>query len=202
MCKNKLLLLVSLVIVPFAISCPVRALSHYMTADSEVYVGDGFMVEIDIEAVAAWNIHVASEGPVDGCTLSEADVTADAKNTAKTFTLPCEAIGSGVVSISLSGDYTTEDGTMTELSEELTVNAIEKEPERDPEEESEKTPAEADDQSKDTTKKDASSPNTGVFTGADGPQTSNQTQVFYILLASVSFIGLLALVFRSIKSKK
>ena len=93
-----------------AVSCPsVFAEVGKISVDlDKVYAGDSFVTTIDLGSVAAWNVHLAASGPVEGCALGEADVTEDARNIDKSFDVNCKALGEGTISLALSGDYTDE----------------------------------------------------------------------------------------------
>lgn len=91
-------------------------------SSSSVTVKNKFTVTVNVSGAAAWNIHVTSTGPVSGCTINEADVTSDAKDTNKTFTANCTATKEGTITISLTGDITSsKDGKAVILSEKKTV---------------------------------------------------------------------------------
>ena len=92
----------------FAFNMNVFAASGSLSvSSSSVYVGDKFTVTAKVSAAAAWNIHVTASGPVSGCTINQADATADAMDTNKTFTATCTATGTGTITIKLSGDVTS-----------------------------------------------------------------------------------------------
>ena len=87
--KLKLLLLSLISIFVFKIN--VYAASGSLSVSSgSVYVGDNFTVTANVNSAASWNIHVSSSGPVSGCSIVQADATADALDTNKTFTANCK----------------------------------------------------------------------------------------------------------------
>ena len=104
---------------------PTFATANMSVSEPDIKSGDDFTVSLSIDTVAAWNIHISSTGPVSGCTLADADTTPDALDAPKTFTSECKATGSGEINIRLTGDYTTADGTTTDLSDSITVMANE-----------------------------------------------------------------------------
>ena len=55
------------------------------TSTGTVYVGDSFTVSVNVFSAAAWNVHTSVLGPVTGCIINQADATADAMDTNKTF---------------------------------------------------------------------------------------------------------------------
>ena len=103
------------------------ASGNIYVSESNVYVNDTFSVSVSITSSAAWNIHVTASGPVSGCTINVADATADAKDDNKTFTASCRATGTGIITLSLSGDVTSaSDGNAVYLSGSRTVTVTEK----------------------------------------------------------------------------
>ena len=108
----------------------IRALAASATlsvSSNNVSVGDKFTVYVNVKSSAAWNIHVLASGPVSGCVIDQADTTADAMDTQKTFSAECNATGEGVVSISLSGDVTSaNDGIAVNISDKKSVTVNKK----------------------------------------------------------------------------
>lgn len=105
--KKVKFLLVSLISI-FAFNINVFAASGSLSVSSgSVYVGDSFTVTANVSSAAAWNIHVSASGPVSGCSINQADATADAMDTNKTFSATCTATGTGTITITLSGDVTS-----------------------------------------------------------------------------------------------
>ena len=100
----------------------VFASTSFSVSKSSVAVGDSFKVSVSANSVAAWNVHTSVEGPVSGCIINEADATADAKDTNKTFTADCKSTGVGTISITLTGDVTTASGESSDLSGTKTVS--------------------------------------------------------------------------------
>jgi len=91
-------------------------------SSSNVIVGNSFTVSVYVNQAAAWNVHVTASGPVSGCTINQADATADAMNTSKSFQATCTATAAGTINISLSGDVTGEDGGNSGLYGSATVS--------------------------------------------------------------------------------
>lgn len=115
--KKVKFLLVSLISI-FAFNINVFAASgSLVVSSSSVYVGDSFTVTTNVSSAAAWNIHVSASGPVSGCSINQADATADAMDTNKTFSATCTATGTGTITITLSGDVTSaSDGNAVNVS--------------------------------------------------------------------------------------
>ena len=115
---EKLKFLLALIISIFVLNTNVFAASGNLSVSSErVYIGDSFTVTTNISSAAAWNVHVSASGPVSGCSINQADATADAMDTNKSFTATCTATGEGVITITLSGDVTSAtDGNAVNIS--------------------------------------------------------------------------------------
>ena len=121
--KIKILLIgIVALITLFTLNIDVFAASASLsTSTSSVYVGDRFTVSVNVNA-AAWNVHTSVSGPVSGCIVNQADASADAMNTNKTFTATCTAIGEGTITITLYGDVTGDtDIYATQVSGTRTV---------------------------------------------------------------------------------
>lgn len=101
------------------------ASANLSVSKSSIYVGDSFNAIVKANGVAAWNIHISASGPVSGCKLDQADATADALDTNKTFSVTCKSTGEGIITVTLKGDVTSSnDGKPVKLSssKEVTVN--------------------------------------------------------------------------------
>lgn len=101
------------------------ASANLSVSKSSIYVGDSFNAIVKANGVAAWNIHISASGPVSGCKLDQADATADALDTNKTFSVTCKSTGEGTITVTLKGDVTSSnDGKPVKLSssKEVTVN--------------------------------------------------------------------------------
>lgn len=125
--KIKFLLFVS-IITMFAFSPNVYAASCNLSASTgSVYVNDSFTISTNIYSAASWNIHVKASGPVSGCVINQADSTADALDTNKTFSATCTATGAGTITITLSGDITAAaDDNATDVFGSKTVTVLER----------------------------------------------------------------------------
>lgn len=111
------ILLISLISI-FAFNTDVFAASGSLAVSTgSVYVGDSFTVTVNVNSAAAWNIHVSANGPVSGCSINQADATADAMDTNKSFSATCTATGTGTIIITLNGDVTSvSDGNAVNVS--------------------------------------------------------------------------------------
>lgn len=125
--KKIQIILTSLVIAFLLGANSFAASGNIYVSKSSVYAGDTFLVSVSITSSAAWNIHVMASGPVSGCTINVADATDDAKDDNKTFTSSCRATGTGIITLSLSGDVTSaSDGNAVYLSGSRTVTVTER----------------------------------------------------------------------------
>ncbi len=124
--KIKYLLMILITI--FMFTTNVFAASGSLSVNkSSVYVGDSFTVTANISSSAAWNVHVTASGPVSGCSINQADATADAMDTNKSFSATCTATGEGTITITLSGDVTSaSDGNAVGISGSKTVSVTTK----------------------------------------------------------------------------
>ena len=96
-------------------------------SSGNVYVGDSFTATVNVSGAAAWNVHMTSSGPVSGCAINQADATADAADTNKSFSATCKATGTGTITLKLTGDVTSAaDGNAVNVSGSKTVTVAEK----------------------------------------------------------------------------
>ena len=120
---KKLKFLIVFLVSMFAFNINVFAASGSLSVSSDnVSVGDSFTVTANISSAAAWNIHVSSSGPVNNCTINQANATDDAMDTNKSFTATCTATAEGTINIRLSGDVTSaSDGNAVNISSSKSV---------------------------------------------------------------------------------
>lgn len=124
--KNKLILI--LIICMFISNLKVYAASATLSVSSQsVSVGDKFTVYVKMNSAAAWNIHALATGSVGKCEIKQADTTADALDTSKTFSTICTALEEGTINIVLSGDVTSaSDGIAVNVSESVSIKVNKK----------------------------------------------------------------------------
>lgn len=115
--------LMLIIYIAFFVIVPNVNASSLYTSASTVYPGQTFTVSVSINA-AAWNIHTSTLGPVSGCIINDANASDTAMNVPKTATATCTAIDVGTITITLDGDYTTEDGNNVQLGGSTTVQVI------------------------------------------------------------------------------
>ena len=134
---KKLKLFTIIFVALFVITPKVNAASVYTSART-VYPGQSFTASVTINA-AAWNVHSSASGPVSGCVMNDADSSPTAMNMSKTVSATCTATGVGTITISLSGDYTTQDGNNVSLGGSATVQVVQK-PAQQPQQTTPQTP--------------------------------------------------------------
>ena len=137
--KIKLILtgILSFLIVILNVNAASASLS---VSSSSIYSGESFTAYVNMNGAAAWNLHVASSGPVSGCKLDIADATLDALDTNKSFPVTCTSTGVGTITLTLSGDVTSaNDGNAVNVSGSASVTVTNK-PETTPTPEPTPTP--------------------------------------------------------------
>ena len=102
--KIKFLVFSLIIMLTFNLNVYAETGGKLEVSSTNVYVGDSFTVTVKTFSAAAWNIHVSASGPVNDCSIVEANVTNDALDTDKTFSTTCTTTGEGTVTITLSGD--------------------------------------------------------------------------------------------------
>lgn len=128
---KKIKLLLILFISIFIFNIKVFAGANLSVSTNSVTKGGTFTVSVNMWGAAAWNIHVTASGPVSGCSINQADATADAMDTNKTFTATCTATGVGTINVSLSGDVTSaSDGNAVMLGGSASVTVTEPTPQQ------------------------------------------------------------------------
>ena len=124
--KIKIILMILISIFIFKTNA-FAASGNLSVSKSSVYVGDSFTVSVNVNSAAAWNVHVNATGPVQNCSINQADATADAMDTNKTFSVTCTATSTGTIMINLSGDVTSAmDENAVIISGNKTVNVVAK----------------------------------------------------------------------------
>ena len=138
---KKLKLILTGILSFLIVSLNVYAASASLTvSSSSIYSGESFTAYVNMNEAAAWNLHVASSGPVSGCKLDIADATLDALDTSKSFPVTCTSTGVGTITLTLSGDVTSaNDGNAVNVSGSASVTVTNK-PETTPTPEPTPTP--------------------------------------------------------------
>ena len=127
--KKRFFVLILMMILAFIILFSTKvfaASANLSVSSSSIHVGDTFTVTVNVSSAAAWNVHVSTSGPVSGGTINQADASADAMNTNKTFTATGTATGEGTITIKLSGDVTSEDGNNPSIGGTKTITVTAK----------------------------------------------------------------------------
>ena len=126
---KRIKLILILFISIFIFNIKVFAGANLSVSTNSVTKGGTFTVSVNMYGAAAWNIHVTASGPVSGCSINQADATADAMDTSKTFSATCTSTGAGTITINLSGDVTSaNDGIPVMLGGSATVTVTEPAP--------------------------------------------------------------------------
>lgn len=124
---KKICFLIIFTLYIFFLKVDVYASSANLSVSSNsVYVGESFSVTVNLSDVAAWNVKASADGPVSGCSIVEADVTSNALNTSKSFSVSCKTTGVGSVVVRLFGDISSSDLTTYDISDEKVVSVIRK----------------------------------------------------------------------------
>jgi len=111
----------------FIVSTHVNAAASLSVSKSTVSVGGTFTTTVKLNNVAAWEVHVHSNGPVKNCSIDASDSTADASNGSKSYSVKCTATQTGTITITLSGNTTGEsDDGATLISAKKTVTVVNK----------------------------------------------------------------------------
>lgn len=100
--------------------------SASISAPSSVESSSNVTIKVTLSSVAAWNIKIKTSGATDGATKSYADATEDAENTTKTFSVTCNSKGTGTITVTVTGDITSADGTNKDISLTKTITVKEK----------------------------------------------------------------------------
>lgn len=125
--KVKILLLLLISVFCLYTKDVYAASASLSVSSSKVYVGGSFKTTINVSAAAAWSVHLSASGPVRNCSMDQADSTANALNANKSFSVTCTAIGTGTITLTLSGDVTSaDDGLARKVSGTRTVTVVQK----------------------------------------------------------------------------
>ena len=156
--KMKNLLKTILVIAILMVGSKAHAASGSLSVSSgSVNVGDSFTASVNVSGAAAWVVKVNATGPVTNCSINQADATADAADTNKTFTANCVATGEGTITLTLSGDVTSaSDGNAVPISGSRSVTVTKK---AEPTPQPDPTPTPQPDQKQDEKKEEKKSNN-------------------------------------------
>ena len=117
---NSLLLLVAFTIPSIVFA----AGSASGSAPGTVENGSNVTFTVKVSNTAAWNIKLSGSGATKGCSQTYADVTANGKNTSKSFTVTCKATSIGTITFKATGDITSADGSNSNVSITKTVNVV------------------------------------------------------------------------------
>ena len=115
--------IIILFFVALFITIPNVNAANITSSAQTVYPGQSFNVSVSLFA-ASWNVHTSTSGPVSGCIMNDANASDTAMNVNKVVSATCTATGVGTITVSLYGDYTTEDGNNIGLSGSTTIQVV------------------------------------------------------------------------------
>ena len=123
---KKISYLIIMIMMLLCLTTGVNAAASLSTNKSTVSVGGTFKTTVSLSGVAAWEVHVSSNGPAKNCSINSADTTSDAMNGSKSYSVTCTATGEGKVTIKLTGNTTTAEGVYQDISGTKTVTVTKK----------------------------------------------------------------------------
>jgi len=123
---KKISYLIIMFVTVFCLNTVVNAAASLNTNKSTVSVGGTFKTTVNLSGVAAWEVHVSSNGPAKNCSINAADTTSDAMNGSKSYSVTCTTTGEGKVTIKLTGNTTTAEGVYQDISGTKTVTVTKK----------------------------------------------------------------------------
>ena len=94
------------------------------SAPASVENGSNVTFTVTVTNTAAWNLKLSGSGSTSGCSNSVADVTANGRNTTKSFTVTCKATSVGTINFKATGDITSEDGANSNISITKSVSVV------------------------------------------------------------------------------
>ncbi len=84
--------------------------------------GSSVTFYVTIRNAAAWNVKLSGIGSTTNCSKVEADVDKESKNNTRNFRLTCKGSDIGLISFSVTGDATSQDGSNINVSGSKRVN--------------------------------------------------------------------------------
>lgn len=92
-----------------------NASANISVSKNSIVEGESFVVKLTSYA-STWNLHVESTGPVDKCSIKQADGTDDLSSVSKSWSVTCKSTGPGTIVITLLGDTTDDEGHTKDVS--------------------------------------------------------------------------------------
>lgn len=89
---------------------------------STIETGSKVTFNVTIRSVASWNIKINGYGSTSNCSSAIADATSNGNNATKTFSLTCKGTDIGLISFSVTGDATSQDGANIKINSSNRVN--------------------------------------------------------------------------------
>ena len=107
----------------------VLAASANLTLSTEkVNEGENFTITVNVNQASSWNIHVATTGPVSGCTIDELSPSDNTEVTNKTFSTTCSAKEEGTIEVKLTGNVNdNQNSEATSISDSKNITVTKKE---------------------------------------------------------------------------
>ena len=123
--KKIFILLISIMFFPAVVNAAGKA---SIIAPASAENGENVTMSVTVTGVAAWNLTLSGSGATPGCSAKFADVTLDAKNTNKTFSVTCKASKEGTINFVVTGDITSADGANSGVSLSKAVSIVKARP--------------------------------------------------------------------------
>lgn len=90
--------------------------SSFYASSNYIESGSKVTATLRINNVAAWNVQLEGNGSTSGCKASYADATSNGGNTTKYLTVTCTATSIGQISLRVTGDATSADGSTSAIN--------------------------------------------------------------------------------------
>lgn len=119
--KSLVIIVVSLTVIMLMQNKAMAVGSAQISGPSSVESGNSVTVTVTLRNVAAWNISISASGATSGKTVNYADATEDASNTTKSFSFTCQSSGEGTITIKVTGDVSSEDGSYADVNTSKTI---------------------------------------------------------------------------------
>lgn len=119
--KSLVIIVVSLTVIMLMQNKAMAVGSAQISGPSSVESGNSVTVTVTLRNVAAWNISISASGATSDKTVNYADATEDASNTTKSFSFTCQSSGEGTITIKVTGDVSSEDGSYADVNTSKTI---------------------------------------------------------------------------------
>ena len=139
------------------------ASAKLQVSSTNINVGDTFTVTVNMSSVESWHVNVSPSGPVNGCSINEANDSGTGYAINKNLSATCTATGEGTARITMSGAITgSTDQDNHDIYQTVQVNISKKPtvvvitPSNNPPANNQETPANTQEKSKNTKLKELS----------------------------------------------